>query len=180
MLIVREAFFGTRRFEGFQQNLAILFAQHSGRSAGSKLCQNTTERVPIHEGARRQGVPLLTKGQRFVSHINCIDAMGRPMGVCEGEEPFLFTESVGDPTAASARARRQPAQASEVRIALDRASEQDQQRVREMDAAENSQADDMNDQPQSSADSETPCPVGDPQCEWLDEVIKSMQPDNRA
>ena len=139
MLIVREAFFGTRRFEGFQQNLGI--ARNILADRLKKLCQNgILERVPIREGARRQEYRLTNKGRDLFPTLIALTQWGDRWVFGEGEEPFRFVErDSGVPirqinvSTADGRALRP----REVRIeAGPGASEQDQQRVREMDATE--------------------------------------------
>ena len=52
ILILREVFFGSRRFEEFQQHLGI--ARNILTARLRKLCENgILERVPIKEGAKR-------------------------------------------------------------------------------------------------------------------------------
>ena len=52
ILILREAFFGTRRFEDFQNHLGI--ARNILTTRLNKLCAGgILERIPIKEGAKR-------------------------------------------------------------------------------------------------------------------------------
>jgi DNA-binding HxlR family transcriptional regulator len=62
ILILREVFFGSRRFEEFQQYLGI--ARNILTARLRKLCENgILERVPIKEGAKRHEYKLTQKGR---------------------------------------------------------------------------------------------------------------------
>jgi len=62
LLILREAFFGTRRFEDFQQHLGI--ARNILTARLRKLCDSgVLERVPIKEGAKRHEYKLTQMGR---------------------------------------------------------------------------------------------------------------------
>lgn len=62
ILILREAFFGTRRFEDFQQHLGI--ARNILTARLRKLCDSgVLERVPIKEGAKRHEYKLTPMGR---------------------------------------------------------------------------------------------------------------------
>jgi DNA-binding HxlR family transcriptional regulator len=62
ILILREAFFGTRRFEDFQQHLGI--ARNILTARLKKLCDGgILDRVPIKEGAKRHEYRLTPKGR---------------------------------------------------------------------------------------------------------------------
>ena len=62
LLILREAFFGTRRFEDFQQHLGI--ARNILTARLRKLCDSgILERVPIKEGAKRHEYKLTQMGR---------------------------------------------------------------------------------------------------------------------
>ena len=141
MLIVREAFFGTRRFDGFQQNLGI--ARNILADRLKKLCQNEIlERVPIKEGARRQEYRLTSKGRDLFPTLIALTQWGDRWVFGDGQAPFLFVErDSGEPIrpievlAPDGRSLRP----REVRIAAGPgASEQDSQRVDEMDQIKNS------------------------------------------
>ncbi len=141
MLIVREAFFGTRRFEGFQQNLGI--ARNILADRLKKLCHNNIlERVPIHEGARRQEYRLTGKGRDLLPTLIALTQWGDRWVFGEGAEPFLFVERAsGDPIRQIQVSAQDgtPLRPREMRIAAGPgASEQDRQRVRDMDAMDNS------------------------------------------
>lgn len=141
MLIVREAFFGTRRFEGFQQNLGI--ARNILADRLKKLCHNNIlERVPIHEGARRQEYRLTSKGRDLFPTLIALTQWGDRWVFGEGAEPFLFVERASGDAIRQIQVTAQDGNAlrpREVRIAAGPgASELDQQRVRDMDAAEGS------------------------------------------
>ena len=62
ILIIREAFLGTRRFEEFQGRLGI--ARNILTARLKKLCANEIlDRVPVKEGAKRHEYRLTTKGR---------------------------------------------------------------------------------------------------------------------
>ena len=62
ILILREAFFGTRRFEDFQQHLGI--ARNILTARLRKLCDSgVLERVPIRDGAKRHEYRLTQMGR---------------------------------------------------------------------------------------------------------------------
>ncbi len=62
ILILREAFFGTRRFEDFQQHLGI--ARNILTARLRKLCDGgILQRVPIKEGAKRHEYKLTAMGR---------------------------------------------------------------------------------------------------------------------
>jgi DNA-binding HxlR family transcriptional regulator len=62
ILILREAFFGTRRFEDFQQHLGI--ARNILTTRLKKLCDHgILKRVPIKQGARRHEYRLTPMGR---------------------------------------------------------------------------------------------------------------------
>lgn len=62
LLILREAFFGTRRFEDFQQHLGI--ARNILTARLRKLCDSgVLERVPIKQGAKRHEYKLTQMGR---------------------------------------------------------------------------------------------------------------------
>ncbi len=62
LLIIREAFFGTRRFEEFQSQLGI--ARNILTVRLKKLCENRIlERVPIKVGQKGTSICLPAKGK---------------------------------------------------------------------------------------------------------------------
>ncbi len=62
ILILREAFFGTRRFEDFQQHLGI--ARNILTARLRKLCDSgVLQRVPVKEGAKRHEYKLTAMGR---------------------------------------------------------------------------------------------------------------------
>ena len=62
ILIIREAFFGTRRFEDFQQHLGI--ARNILTARLKKLCDGgILDRVPVKEGAKRHEYRLTPMGR---------------------------------------------------------------------------------------------------------------------
>ena len=62
ILILREAFFGTRRFEDFQQHLGI--ARNILTARLKKLCDSgVLQRVPIKAGAKRHEYRLTAMGR---------------------------------------------------------------------------------------------------------------------
>ena len=62
ILILREAFYGSRRFEDFQQHLGI--ARNILTARLRKLCENgILERIPVKEGAKRHEYKLTSMGR---------------------------------------------------------------------------------------------------------------------
>jgi len=75
ILIIREAFFGTRRFEDFQQQLGI--ARNILTVRLRSLCEKgILVRVPIKEGARRHEYKLTNMGHDLLPTIIAIGQWG--------------------------------------------------------------------------------------------------------
>lgn len=91
MLIIREAFFGIRRFEEFQRHLGI--ARNILTARLKKLCENgILERVPIKQGAKRHEYLLTTKGKELMPLLIALTQWGDKWIYGEGQEPILFTD----------------------------------------------------------------------------------------
>jgi len=91
MLIIREAFFGIRRFEEFQRHLGI--ARNILTSRLKKLCENgILERVPIKEGAKRHEYLLTTKGKELMPLLIALTQWGDKWIYGEGNEPIIFRD----------------------------------------------------------------------------------------
>ncbi len=93
ILILREAFFGTRRFEDFQQHLGV--ARNILTTRLRKLCDNgILERVPIKEGGKRHEYKLTPMGRDLYPTLIVLTQWGdRWLHVSEGA-PVKFLERV--------------------------------------------------------------------------------------
>lgn len=75
ILIIREAFFGTRRFEEFQRHLGI--ARNILAARLGKLCDSgILERVPVKKGARRQEYRLKYMGRDLLPVLVALTQWG--------------------------------------------------------------------------------------------------------
>lgn len=91
MLIIREAFFGIRRFEEFQRHLGI--ARNILTSRLKKLCENEIlERVPIKEGAKRHEYLLTNKGKELMPLLISLTQWGDKWIYGDGMEPVIFCD----------------------------------------------------------------------------------------
>ena len=91
MLIIREAFFGIRRFEEFQRHLGI--ARNILTARLKKLCENgILERVPIREGAKRHEYLLTSKGKELMPILIALTQWGDKWVYGEGREPIIFRD----------------------------------------------------------------------------------------
>ncbi len=91
LLIIREAFFGVRRFEEFQSELGI--ARNILTSRLKKLCVNEIlERVPIKEGARRHEYILTHKGKELMPVLIALTQWGDKWVFGENAEPVVFMD----------------------------------------------------------------------------------------
>ena len=91
MLIIRESFFGIRRFEEFQRHLGI--ARNILTSRLKKLCENgILERVPIKEGAKRHEYLLTHKGKELLPLLIALTQWGDKWVYGEGNEPVIFLD----------------------------------------------------------------------------------------
>ena len=91
ILILRESFFGTRRFEDFQQHLGI--ARNILTARLSTLCDNgILERVPVKQGAKRHEYQLTTMGRDLLTIVIALTQWGdRWLGQEQGA-PVTFVE----------------------------------------------------------------------------------------
>ncbi len=91
LLIIREAFFGVRRFEEFQSELGI--ARNILTSRLKKLCLNEIlERVPIKEGAKRHEYVLTHKGKELMPVLIALTQWGDKWVFGENAEPVIFMD----------------------------------------------------------------------------------------
>lgn len=95
MLIIREAFFGIRRFEEFQRHLGI--ARNILTARLKKLCENEIlERVPIKEGAKRHEYLLTSKGKELMPLLIALTQWGDRWIYGVGQEPIIFRDREND------------------------------------------------------------------------------------
>ncbi len=93
LLIIREAFFGTRRFEEFQSQLGI--ARNILTARLKKLCVNgILERVPIKEGAKRHEYILTNKGKELMPVLIALTQWGDKWIFGENLEPVIFMDRI--------------------------------------------------------------------------------------
>lgn len=91
LLIIREAFFGIRRFEEFQTQLGI--ARNILTARLKKLCHNKIlERVPIKEGAKRHEYVLTNKGKELMPVLIALTQWGDKWIFGENSEPVIFMD----------------------------------------------------------------------------------------
>ncbi len=91
ILIVREAFLGTRRFEDFQGRLGI--ARNILTVRLKKLCSNQIlDRVPVKEGARRHEYILTRKGKDMMPLLVALTQWGDRWVFGENNEPVIFRD----------------------------------------------------------------------------------------
>lgn len=91
ILIIREAFFGTRRFEEFQGRLGI--ARNILTSRLKNLCANEIlDRVPVKEGARRHEYVLTRKGKEMMPILIALTQWGDKWVFGPGKEPVVFLD----------------------------------------------------------------------------------------
>ena len=91
MLIIREAFFGIRRFEEFQSHLGI--ARNILTSRLKQLCDNDIlERVPIKKGAKRHEYLLTSKGKELLPLLITLTQWGDKWIYGKGKEPIIFLD----------------------------------------------------------------------------------------
>ena len=75
ILILREAFFGSRRFDEFQQHLGI--ARNILTARLNKLCDNgILQRVPVKQGARRHEYRLTAMGRDLLPVLIALTQWG--------------------------------------------------------------------------------------------------------
>jgi DNA-binding HxlR family transcriptional regulator len=99
ILIVREAFLGTRRFEEFQGQLGI--ARNILTARLKKLCANQIlDRVPVKEGAKRHEYILTPKGKEMMPLLIALTQWGDKWVFGENNEPIIFLDrEQGEPIA---------------------------------------------------------------------------------
>ena len=91
ILIVREAFLGTSRFEEFQKRLGI--ARNILTARLKNLCANEIlDRVPVKEGAKRHEYILTTKGKDMMPLLISLTQWGDKWVFGEGREPLIFRD----------------------------------------------------------------------------------------
>jgi DNA-binding HxlR family transcriptional regulator len=91
VLIIREAFFGTRRFEDFQQRLGI--ARNILTSRLKRLCEGgVLDRVPIKAGAKRHEYLLTSKGKALMPALIALTQWGDKWVLGENAETIVFTD----------------------------------------------------------------------------------------
>jgi DNA-binding HxlR family transcriptional regulator len=89
ILIIREAFLGTRRFEEFQGRLGI--ARNILTARLKKLCANEIlDRVPVKEGAKRHEYILTRKGKDMMPLLVALTQWGDKWVYGENNEPVIF------------------------------------------------------------------------------------------
>jgi DNA-binding HxlR family transcriptional regulator len=91
ILIIREAFLGTRRFEEFQRRLGI--ARNILTTRLKKLCANEIlDRVPVKEGAKRHEYILTNKGKDMMPLLVALTQWGDRWVYGENNEPLIFLD----------------------------------------------------------------------------------------
>ena len=91
ILILREAFFGTRRFEDFQQHLGI--ARNILTARLRKLCESgVLERVPIKAGAKRHEYKLTPMGRDLIPTLVALTQWGDRWLYATQGAPVKFVE----------------------------------------------------------------------------------------
>ena len=91
ILIIREAFLGTRRFEEFQGRLGI--ARNILTARLKKLCANQIlDRVPVKEGAKRHEYVLTRKGKDMMPLLVALTQWGDRWVFGEDNEPVIFRD----------------------------------------------------------------------------------------
>lgn len=91
ILIIREAFLGTRRFEEFQKRLGI--ARNILTARLKKLCSNQIlDRVPVKEGAKRHEYILTRKGKDMMPLLIALTQWGDRWVFGKGSEPVIFLD----------------------------------------------------------------------------------------
>ncbi len=91
-LVLRDAFFGQRRFSGFQESLDIPKAVLAARLA--RLCdEGMMEKVPYSEHPPRYEYHLTDKGRAFWDVLAAMWRWGTDWCWPEGEHPYLSLKS---------------------------------------------------------------------------------------
>ncbi|HHJ35753.1 MAG TPA: transcriptional regulator [Gammaproteobacteria bacterium] len=95
ILILREAFFGTCRFEDFQHHLGI--ARNILAARLRKLCDNgVLKRVPIKEGAKRHEYKLTSMGRDLYPTLIALTQWGDRWLHEEGAPVRFIERATGD------------------------------------------------------------------------------------
>ncbi len=91
LLIVREAFLGTRRFEEFQGRLGI--ARNILTARLKKLCAaEILDRVPVKQGAKRHEYRLTDKGRDMMPLLIALTQWGDKWVFGEDQKPLIFLD----------------------------------------------------------------------------------------
>ena len=91
ILIIREAFLGTHRFEEFQKRLGI--ARNILTARLKKLCANEVlDRVPVKEGAKRHEYVLTDKGREMMPLLVALSQWGDKWVFGEDNQPLIFLD----------------------------------------------------------------------------------------
>ena len=91
ILIIREAYFGTRRFEDFQRRLGV--ARNILSSRLKKLCENEVlERVLIKKGGKRHEYLLTSKGKALMPLLIALTQWGDKWVMGENKEAIIFMD----------------------------------------------------------------------------------------
>lgn len=91
ILIIREAFLGTRRFEEFQGQLGI--ARNILTARLKKLCENEIlDRVPVKEGAKRHEYILTRKGKEMMPLLISLTQWGDKWVFGEDNVPVVYLD----------------------------------------------------------------------------------------
>ncbi len=91
ILIIREVYFGTRRFEDFQRQLGI--ARNILSSRLKKLCENgILDRVLIKQGGKRHEYVLTRKGKELMPLLVALTQWGDKWFPGENAEPIIFMD----------------------------------------------------------------------------------------
>ena len=96
ILILREAFFGSCRFEEFQQHLGI--ARNILTDRLNKLCDSgILERVPVKQGAKRHEYKLTTKGRDLLPVLVALTQWGdRWLHQADGAPSYFIERATGE------------------------------------------------------------------------------------
>jgi DNA-binding HxlR family transcriptional regulator len=91
ILIIREVFLGTHRFEEFQGRLGI--ARNILTARLKKLCVNEVlDRVPVKAGAKRHEYILTDKGREMMPLLVALTQWGDKWVFGEANQPLIFLD----------------------------------------------------------------------------------------
>lgn len=96
LLILREAFFGVRRFDDFQERLGIARNILAARLKGLVGCGILEKRPLPEEGSRRVEYRLTPKGWAMRTVLLALAEWGATFGEC-GQAVTLETDDTGEP-----------------------------------------------------------------------------------